>query len=1241
MKRDEVVKRRTLKPLLVLLPLALALGTFPVLAQNKNWPPAASVTDLSQSKYWPNDPGYKSAWELYSFIPATAKAGVRKAELTLGSGIHADRAWQLTTGDPRVVIAELDSGIKWSERDLVNKFYLNRGELPKPDKACQTAAYDPQKPWDANGDGKFNVQDYTANSGHAQPTTPCDPTVKGHKGGWDTNGNKVLDPQDLIQIFSDGKDGDANGYIDDISGWDFFDNDNDANDDTNYGHGTAEAEWSSAEGNNGRGSIGTCPRCLVMPVRVGDSFVVEGNDFAQGVVFAVDSGAAVVQEALGAVSNSPFVVTAIDYAYSSNVAVIGAAGDENGYHYNFPASNDHVTQVHAIVHDGTSVSTSSTFLNFNNCTNYGPRLDLSTPGRACSSEGTGKTAGVAGLIYSAALQAKLPFPGGKQLTTDKHGARRLTSEEVRQILLTSVDDIDVPESKTDKTKYPSRPGWEQRFGHGRTNARSAVDAVLANKIPPEVDITAPGWFEVFYPAGTPTATIVVRLDFRAALYDTLDYAIQWAAGADPADADFKTLSAKTGLTKGATIKYAWDISKLVVDNPDMPAPDYGANRRMVTVRVAATAHSKTGKGKVSGLGRRAFHLQRDSDLVPGFPLHLGSSAEASPRTADLDGDGTREIVLATSDGRVHAFTGSGKELSGWPVKVGLLPALDPNKAGNHRKAYGFTSGKVSPDQYSNILASPAIGDLDGDKKPEVVVASFEGELFVYAADGTVRSGFPVSVPVVDNDKVTDRHNVVDDGIMASPALADLDGDKKLEIVVGALDGKLYVWRHDGTAQPGFPVQLQDPAGNEKNVKVLGRIVSSPAIGDINGDGVLDIVVGTNEKLGMFGPLYVVHGQGSKHVSGSHIHDNWPVRLPSVGVLPMVGEGLPLAPALADVNGDGLPEIGVGGVGAAATILRNTGERKIPLCFSEEGVDPDPKKSGWEKKVVPCPRKMLKKCDEEEAADKKVVCVSGALDNSHYGVKSDCKDLPAVVLISYGAFGDVDNDKVVDFTIPTAGFGAAKAFAAGGKRADFELHVGAWNTTNRKYLTAFPRRIDDWMFFVTPTVADITGDDNPEVIVASAGYWVRAWDREGKEPSGWPKLTGQWVVSAAAVGDITGDGKLEVMVATRSGWLYAWKTTGKVGGRVDWESYGHDNRNTRNLETPLKQGIRSSQLKPKPDAGVVKADSGVKGGDGGGDDEGCNCAVGEGSFGGLLGCVLLVLVLGWRRRQKEGEQGARN
>src|SRR5205085_2318551 len=81
-----------------------------------------------------------------------------------------------------------------------------------------------------NGDGVFNVPDYDG-----------DPAVT------DVNGNGLTDPQDLIMLFSNGVDDDGNGYADDISGWDFFEFDNDPFDDVQYGHGTGEAEDSTAE----------------------------------------------------------------------------------------------------------------------------------------------------------------------------------------------------------------------------------------------------------------------------------------------------------------------------------------------------------------------------------------------------------------------------------------------------------------------------------------------------------------------------------------------------------------------------------------------------------------------------------------------------------------------------------------------------------------------------------------------------------------------------------------------------------------------------------------------------------------------------------------------------------------------------------------------------------------------------------------------------------------------------------
>ncbi len=190
----------------------------------------------------------------------------------------------------RVIIAVLDSGIEWEHPDLVNKHYLNAKELA----GCKPAATDTSTDeWDVNGDGVFSIPDYLA----ADPAYGPAKDAEGNKNG-------IFDPGDLIRTCSDGKDDDANGFTDDISGWDAYRGDNDPYDDTRYGHGTGEAGDSAAEGNNGVGGLGVCPNCTVLNVRVGDSFVVDANEFATGVIFSVDSGASVVQEALGSVNNT-------------------------------------------------------------------------------------------------------------------------------------------------------------------------------------------------------------------------------------------------------------------------------------------------------------------------------------------------------------------------------------------------------------------------------------------------------------------------------------------------------------------------------------------------------------------------------------------------------------------------------------------------------------------------------------------------------------------------------------------------------------------------------------------------------------------------------------------------------------------------------------------------------------------------------------------------------------------------
>src|SRR6185369_8350530 len=258
-----------------------------------------------------------------------------------------------------------------------------------------------------------------------------------------------------------------------------------------------------------------------------------------------------------------------------------------------------------------------------------------------------------------------------------------------------------------------------------------------------------------------------------------------------------------------------------------------------------------------GEDRKVVAVHSDPDLKPGFPLEVAASGESSPTMADLDGNGVLDLIVATADGKVHAFSGgTTSELAGWPVTTDLDVL--------HTGSAAFTSAAVSTNVHESILASVAVGDLEQNGSLEVVVASTQGKVYVFSASGALRPGFPVSTnPAFSDPAIRNEANRLDPGFFAAPALADLDRDGKLEIVIGAMDRHLYVWREDGTPQPGFPILMVDrtvtdvnPLNDQVTWHLSGgqpvgsrgtKVVASPAIGDIDGDGWLEIVQGTNEE----------------------------------------------------------------------------------------------------------------------------------------------------------------------------------------------------------------------------------------------------------------------------------------------------------------------------------------------------------------------------------------------------------
>ena len=196
--------------------------------------------------------------------------------------------------------------------------------------------------YDCNGDGAFNVDDYAS-----------DPRVS-HTAGND-EADSILDGSDLIAAFSDGTDADANGYVDDIAGWDFFDDDNDPYDASSYSsasnHGTGRAEEAGEAGQRRRRRHRRLPECQIVPMRVWDTFVVDTNNFAQAVLYAADNDIEVVEGAVGGLFNSRFARAAFDYAYRHGVFLAIVSSDLNTADHNIPTLYDEAMQVQGTVAD--------------------------------------------------------------------------------------------------------------------------------------------------------------------------------------------------------------------------------------------------------------------------------------------------------------------------------------------------------------------------------------------------------------------------------------------------------------------------------------------------------------------------------------------------------------------------------------------------------------------------------------------------------------------------------------------------------------------------------------------------------------------------------------------------------------------------------------------------------------------------------------------------------------------------
>jgi hypothetical protein len=1136
----------------------------------------------------------------------------RELNGVMGAGI--DRAWSITTGRPDVMIAVLDLGIRWDQAELIKdtrrKFYLNQGELPI------SKGYEPGASgvYDFNRDGVFNVDDY-ADAGDFKTRIP------------DANGNGVLDPQDIIWRFADGVDDNGNGHTDDISGWDFLEDDNDPWDEIGDGHGTDEARWAAAEANNEDGLPGACPNATLLAVRVGDANVVDMNNFAQSVVFAVDSGASVILEPLGGLSSNAFGQAAIDYAWSKGTVVMAAAPDEESAHQNYPTTYDHTVQVSAVTkyqNYGFFLLNQfpASYLYFGGRTNYGAHATVAVPSAGHSSGATGRGAGIAALLYSAAEDRVRRGEMSRYPGIDKP----ISAGEAKQLLTMTADDIDFsPDGYFTSLgllgaflgpseRFHSTPGWDPYFGYGRVNAYGAVKAVADGRIPPEAEITSPSWFAHLGDSGT----LKVAGRVAAVRSSYFHYTVEYGPGWDPEEGDWTRVARGWYQKKPiegvlATLDLA-QVARRVRETVGSRGGEKDPNRYSFTVRVRAWDD----RG-VMGEDRKTLFCYRDPDAFPGAPRLMEGDVTSSMRFADIDDDGVDELVLATGGGLVHAYNSDFTEVKGWPVHVTPVAI--------HTGSPGYSSAalaKVMRDGvYACITASPAVGDLDRDGSLEVVVGDSAGRVYAWRKDGRMLPGFPVrsnplySIPdradwwtpgalpaeyyqnrfVPDRIHRLDKWNSLDSAFMRGPALFNLDGspDGSLEIISSCMDQHLYAWHLDGTPLAGWPVKLVDPGKvaqfdpvthrcvfvDQQNVPRGGKIVDGPSVADLDGDGSPEVVCGTNEGyvetpnasvdtfgltslIRIFQPVvgdllkpfntrvYAVCRDGTLHppdegepqpaadrVPANAYLKGWPVAIAMVfRSFPTVMEGVNGPAAIADVDGDGKMEVGVSSAFGPGYLLEPDGT-------SHFGVGSD----GLARTL---------ECDE-------------------FGTNAESTDGPLMCDLGGGCFVNLGSGGL-SYAAPSMGLGRCidMVFPEEQKKSDDQL--SAWSTVSGALHDAFPRKVNDMMFFVSPAAADIDGDGSQEILAGSSFYDVHAIDGRGVEPGGWPKFSGGWMVGTPAVGDFDGDDGREVAAATREGWLFVWRTRAGVTGGADWPEYCHDPWATGCLSTDAVRPGRVSDFR---------------------------------------------------------------
>ena len=431
-------------------------------------------------------------------------------------------------------------------------------------------------------------------------------------------------------------------------------------------------------------------------------------------------------------------------------------------------------------------------------------------------------------------------------------------------------------------------------------------------------------------------------------------------------------------------------------------------------------------------------------------------------------------------------------------------------------------------------SSVCLADLDGDDRPEVLVGS--DYLYVFRPDGTDWHDGDQST-VTTGIFTTLLHNIA-----SSPAAADLDFDGTPEIIAASWnDSTLAVFKSNGDLMPGWPRKGAAP------------FWSVPAVGDIDGDGQLEICIGSNTNR-----LYAWNADGSEVRDGDSN--------PATNGVYFVPNGTVISsPAIADLNQDGAREIVFGTSAATVYALRNG----VPLPgwpFSATGLMSSSPAIG---DVIP--------------GGGLEIAIACGNDSVYVLTSSGSRSpgWPRPLELTPGN-GRVNSPVLAPLlrhlgdpslcVIICGADGTLRAFGPSGNT------LAGWSAVHLGAATE-----------ATPVVADLDGDGSLEVLIGAEDRRLYAFHADGNPVSGFPIETGAEVRGSPAVWDLDQDGATDIVVAGWDRQLRAWRYPGAfnpVG--MAWPMFHHDNWHTGLSTFPILTAVDPTPIDPAPSTPPARA-----------------------------------------------------